>query len=254
MAIQSQSRPVPPMARFAADRLPKKQQQQKVGIGLQRQRSNIMQQRSLRQIEGMGWKQQLPSEEQGRQRQRPGDQILEANCTHSPTAAEKGCELTSLRGALRAKEVLSSIGPIAVASAVDAADEVLDRRRVLRLRTSADVAPSTGAVAPAASSGASSGPQFVSALVAERGRARMKEFLQFYKALPGDLRRRLDSLEKQLLRFGYSLFAWPTSTQRRGKAGARGAREPMLLSQWELGSPESNDMGCDWSIRHNRRK
>lgn len=54
---------------------------------------------------------------------------------------------------------------------------------------------------------------FMPELVAERGRARMREFLYAYQALGPAMKVRMDSLDKQLRTFGYSLFQWQMTSQ-----------------------------------------
>jgi hypothetical protein len=83
------------------------------------------------------------------------------------------------------------------------------RARTLRLRTSQEHAAETF--------------HFIPELVAERGRARVREFTELFRALNPKLQARIESISAPLRKFGYVLFQWqprsaPTS----------------VLKEWEL--------------------
>lgn len=82
--------------------------------------------------------------------------------------------------------------------------------RNLRLRTSQEQASAAGF-------------HFLPELVAERGRARVRDFTALFHALGPKLKARLEVINAPLKQFGYDLFQW----QPRSVA-------PSILKEWEL--------------------
>jgi hypothetical protein len=83
------------------------------------------------------------------------------------------------------------------------------RARSLRLRTSQEHAAETF--------------HFIPEVVAERGRARVREFTELFRALNPKLQARLEAIRAPLRTFGYELFQW----QPRSATAS-------VLKEWEL--------------------